>query len=212
VAKARWRLGVALAIGVVAAGIAMVAGGKELSPMIGWDATVLTYVSWAWLTLWRMDPAQTKALAGSEDPTQASTDGLLLFAALASLAAVAVVLVVANSAHGLAKAALAGLAIISVSLSWLLVHTLFTLRYTLLYYRDKPEGGIDFNQHEPPQYSDFAYLAFTIGMTFQVSDTNLQTSGIRSTALRQALLSYLFGAVILATTINLIAGLSGSGG
>jgi uncharacterized membrane protein len=212
VAKARSRLGVALAIGVVAAGIALAAGGKELSPMLGWDATVLTYVSWMWLTLWRMDPAQTKALAAREDPTQASTDGLLLFAALASLAAVAVVLVVANSAHGLAKAALAGLAILSVSLSWLLVHTLFTLRYTLLYYRGKPEGGIDFNQHGPPQYSDFAYLAFTIGMTFQVSDTDLQTSAIRSTALRQAMLSYLFGAVILATTINLIAGLSGSGG
>jgi uncharacterized membrane protein len=65
-----------------------------------------------------------------------------------------------------------------------------------------------FNQNVPSRYSDFAYLAFTIGMTFQVSDTDLKTPAIRSTALRQALLSYLFGAVILATTINPVAGLA----
>jgi uncharacterized membrane protein len=72
-------------------------------------------------------------------------------------------------------------------------------------------GGTDFNQRERPSYRDFAYLALTVGMTFQVSDTNLQTSQIRSTTLRHALLSFLFGAVILAAAISLIAGL-GTGG
>jgi uncharacterized membrane protein len=67
---------------------------------------------------------------------------------------------------------------------------------------------VDFNQDDPPRYADFAYLAFTIGMTFQVSDTDLKTTEIRATALRHALLSYLFGSVILAATINLIAGLA----
>ena len=98
-----------------------------------------------------------------------------------------------------------------MALSWLLVHTVFTLRYALLYYTGR-DGGIDFNQSAPPCYSDFAYLAFTLGMTFQVSDTDLKTPNIRRTALRQALLSYLFGAVILAATVNLIAGLGSSGG
>lgn len=65
----------------------------------------------------------------------------------------------------------------------------------------------NFNQNISPRYLDFAYLAFTLGMTFQVSDTDLETTAIRATALRHALLSYLFGAVILAATINLIAGL-----
>jgi uncharacterized membrane protein len=74
------------------------------------------------------------------------------------------------------------------------------------------DGGIDFNQTTPPRYLDFAYLAFTIGMTFQVSDTDLKTPAIRATALRHALLSYLFGAVVLASTINLIAGLGTGGG
>jgi uncharacterized membrane protein len=86
------------------------------------------------------------------------------------------------------------------------------LRYARLYYLNGSEG-IDFNQKgEQPAYVDFAYLAFTIGMTYQVSDTDLTTRAIRSTALRQALLSFVLGAVILATTINLIAGLSNTRG
>ena len=93
-----------------------------------------------------------------------------------------------------------------MALSWTVVQTVFTLHYARLYY-GHPAGGIDFNQETPPGYGDFAYLAFTVGMTFQVSDTALQTSALRAAALRQALLSYLLGAVILATTINLVAGL-----
>jgi uncharacterized membrane protein len=211
VEKARYRLAIAIAVGLVTAAVTSLSGGAELAPMLGWDLTAVTYISWVWVTVWPMDAGATKDLAGREDPTQASTDALILVAAVASLAAVALVLVLANSAQGASKAALAGLAIVSVGLSWLMLHTLFTLRYALLYYRNRPPGGIDFNQDEPPQYSDFGYLALTLGMTFQVSDTDLQTTAIRATALRQALLSYLFGAVILATTINLIAGL-GSGG
>jgi uncharacterized membrane protein len=94
----------------------------------------------------------------------------------------------------------------SVALSWFLVHTLFTLRYALLY--QSSDGGVDFNQKGSPRYLDFAYLAFTIGMTFQVSDTDIGSSAIRAAALRHALLSYLFGAVILATSVNFIVGLS----
>lgn len=116
-------------------------------------------------------------------------------------------LVEAHSKHGGEKGLLATLAVVSVALSWALVHTLFTLRYASLYYFDE-DGGVNFNQSTPPRYADFAYLAFTLGMTFQVSDTNLETAGFRATALRHALLSYMFGTVILATMINLVAGLS----
>ena len=121
-------------------------------------------------------------------------------------------LITASSGKGGAQDALAGFGVFSVALSWFTVHTLFALRYARLFYLGSP-GGIDFNQKTPPpRYLDFAYLAFTIGMTYQVSDTDLQTPPIRATALRHALLSYLFGAIILATTINLIAGLAGSSG
>jgi uncharacterized membrane protein len=83
------------------------------------------------------------------------------------------------------------------------------LRYARLYYRSGQIGGIDFNEEGPPDYLDFAYVAFTIGLTFQVSDTNLSSKQIRRLALRHALLSYLFGAVIIGLTINVVATLLG---
>ena len=95
----------------------------------------------------------------------------------------------------------------SVALARSVVHTMFTTRYARLYYTGA-QGGISFNEDDPPKYSDFAYLAFTIGMTYQVSDTDLLTKTLRATALRHALPSYLFGVVIIATMINLVAGLS----
>ena len=105
------------------------------------------------------------------------------------------------------------LAVVSVALSWTLVQTLFTLRYAELYYgtgrkAGSKVGGIDFNQSRPPQYTDFAYLATSLGMTYQVSDTALQNHGIRAEALKHSLLSYLFGTIILATTINLVVGVA----
>jgi uncharacterized membrane protein len=205
--RARGRLGLSIAIGLVAAAVAGPAGSWSVAPVVGWDAAAITWLLWVWLTAWPMSAADTKRSAGSEDPTRASSDLILLSAALASLAGVAVVLVLANSAKGWDKAGFAGLALVSVALAWAVVHSVFWLRYALLYYRNDPPGGISFNQDDPPAYADFAYLALTLGMTFQVSDTDLQTSVIRRTALRHALVSYLLGAVILATTINLIAGL-----
>jgi uncharacterized membrane protein len=95
-------------------------------------------------------------------------------------------------------------AILTVLVSWALVHTVFTLRYAHRFY-GTPVGGIDFSSDEAPDFHDFAYLAFTIGMTFQVSDTDLTTNNMRRLALRHALISYLFGAVILAATINVTA-------
>ena len=96
----------------------------------------------------------------------------------------------------------------SVALSWFLIHTLYTLRYAFLYFANS-KAGVDFTQEEDPTYVDFAYLSFTLGMTYQVSDTALRSRGFRLTVLRHTLLSYLFGAVILATVINLVAGLGG---
>ena len=74
-------------------------------------------------------------------------------------------------------------------------------------YYDLPVGGIDYNDDDPPDYRDFAYLALTIGMTYQVSDTDLTARPIRRAALRHALLSFLFGSVIVAVTINIVASL-----
>jgi uncharacterized membrane protein len=158
-----------------------------------------------------MGAQATAAHATREDPTRPDSDVILLSAAVASLVAVGFFLLQASSAKGSSQDILAATGIATVALSWFVVHTVFMLRYALLYYTGH-DRGVDFNQPTPPRYSDFAYLAFTVGMTFQVSDTDLQSPAIRATALRHALLSYLFGAVILATTINLVAGLGSSSG
>lgn len=198
-------------VGVVAAVIAGVLGSWSYAPLVGWDLAVLVFSGWVWAATARMDAPTTQAHATADDPGRASSDLIVLAAAVASLAAVGVVLVQASAATGLAQGLLAGLGVVSVALSWFAVHTLFMLRYARLYYLDSA-GGIDFNQDEKPVYSDFAYLAFTVGMTYQVSDTDLKTHAIRATALRHGLLSYLFGAVILATAINFVVSIAGSGG
>ena len=102
---------------------------------------------------------------------------------------------------------LTALAIGSVALAWLAVHTVWLLRYARLYFTP-PDGGIDFHG-EAPAYADFAYLALTVGMCFQVSDTDLTGKRMRRTALHHALLSYLYGTVIVAVTVNSVAGLLG---
>ena len=207
------RLAVSVVVGISVAVVVLLLllGAASYAPAVGWDAGAVFLLVWVWGTVWPIGSDQTAAHATREDPSRAVTDPLLLTAAVVSLAAVGFFLLQAGSVKGAAQDVLAGVGVATVALSWLVVHTVFTLRYALLYYTGR-DGGIDFSQHTPPRYSDFAYLAFTLGMTFQVSDTDLRTPHIRATALRHALLSYLFGAVILATSINLIAGLASSGG
>ncbi len=159
-----------------------------------------------WLTVWRPDPEATQRRATRLDPSRSLADLLVISAGVAILAAVALALVRAGGTHGGTKAYLLTVVLVSVVFSWMSVHTIFTLIYARLYYGDEP-GGIDFNEPDGPDYLDFAYLAFTIGMTFQVSDTNLTAKLIRRTALRQGLISYLFGAIIVALVINIVASL-----
>jgi uncharacterized membrane protein len=192
---------VGLATGLLVGGL----GSWAYAPAIGWAAASATYLMWVWSVIGGLDPAATKAHARREDPGRASSDVLVLAGTLASFAGVGLILLDASNAQGSAKDAIVALALISIALSWFLVHTLFTLRYAFIYYRDK--AGVDFNEDKQPRYHDFAYLAFTVGMTFQVSDTNLTTEAIRRTVLRQALLSYLLGTIVLSTTINLVASL-----
>ena len=120
------------------------------------------------------------------------------------MGAVAFALVKAGQAVGGMKAYLITVGLLSVMLSWALVHTVFMLRYARAYYAE-PTGGIEFNEKEPPTYIDFAYYAFTIGMTFQVADTNINSKTVRRITLHHALLSYLFGAVLLGLVINVVA-------
>lgn len=199
-------MAVALAAGVATAILSTLLGPWTLAPMIGWDVAALVFVVWTWQAIWWLDPGSTARHAVRDDPTRPTSDLLLLVASVASLVTIGIDLVAASDRSPGAEALQVGLGVFSVVVSWTVVHTVYTLLYARLYYTGAG-GGIDFNDKEPPQYSDFAYLAFTLGMTFQVSDTDLTTKPIRTAALRHALLSYVFGTVIVATTINLVAGL-----
>ncbi len=205
--RRRTRVAMSAAFGVVAVVLAVAFGNWIYAPAIGWDATALVFTGSVWFGIWPLSADTTARRATYEDPSRAASDVLTLCAAVASIAAVILVLVRAHAETGAAKGLLAALGLLTIAVSWLTVHTIFTLRYALLYYTE-PVGGVDFNCDELPSYRDFTYLAMTIGMTFQVSDTNLKSTAIRATALRHALLSYLFGSLILAAAVNLIAGLS----
>jgi uncharacterized membrane protein len=197
------RVVVVLLPAVTAAAVVGRFNGWRYGLLAGWMVGAGAFVAWTLLTLWPMNADQTAAHANRDDPGRGTLDVLVLGAAVASLGAVAILLL--DKADNSAVDAV--LSFGSIVLAWLSVHTVYTTRYAGLYYNGEP-GGIDFNEDDPPQYSDFAYLAFTIGMTFQVSDTNLQTKPIRRTLLRHALLSFLFVAIILGATINLVSGLA----
>jgi uncharacterized membrane protein len=201
------KLLVSFGAGVAGTVAAALAGAGRMAPLSGWDIMALVYGGWTWSTIWPLGAAAAEADANREDPGRHLADLVLLCAAVASLAAVGAVLLGVGGAGGYTKYLMAGLAVVSVSVSWALVHTVYTLKYARLYYSGTP-GGIDFNDTGAPDYHDFAYLAFTIGMTFQVSDTNLQSKQIRRTVLRQAWLSFPLVTVIIATSINLVAGLA----
>ena len=210
VSRTSFRVGASAVIGAMALVLAGAFWNWAYAPALGWDVAAITFCTWIWLVIWPMSSAETAAKARSTDPNRAISDVLMLSACVASIGAVGIVVVGAHAAGGVTAELLAALGLVSVAISWLTVHTIFTLRYALLYYEGH-EGGVDFHQDEPPSYRDFAYMAITVGMTYQVADTDLHATSLRAAVLRHALLSYLFGAVILAATINLIAGLSSTG-
>ena len=169
-----------LTAGAAAAAVTALTGYWVAAPAVGWGVAALTYVAWVWLAIGRFNPAETRAHATAEDPSRATTDLLILAANVASLGAVAAVVVDTHASGGGSRFGGGLLALASVALSWMLVQTLFTLRYAEMYYSTGGKagtavGGIDFNQDGPPQYTDIAYMAISLGMTYQVSDTDLST-------------------------------------
>ena len=198
---------VSLSTGLAAGLVVALLATPRLLPLVSWTVTVLVVLTWVWWISWPQDPEGTKRLAEQESTTK-STDVWLIAAAVASLAVVVAALVQSSSQRGPTAVASVLLSVLSVALSWALVNTVYAFKYARLYYFDEPdEGGVDFKQAAPPAYSDFAYLAFTVGMSFAVSETEPTATHIRRVALGHALLSYGFGTGVLAVAINLVTNL-----
>ncbi len=198
------RIGVAAALGVLA-GLLLTWRDPVAAVLGAWAVAGLVFVGWTWLLVVPMDAEATSEHALREEPGRTTTHAIVLLAALASLGGLVAVLV-GGGLRGDPVATAAVLA--AIVASWGAVHTVFALRYARMYYT-APVGGIDFHQEAPPRYTDFTYVALTVGMSFAVSDTDAGSSAFRRTAQVHALLSYLFGTVIVALTVNLVAGLAG---
>ena len=204
---ARRRILVGFAAAAVATAIAALVGASwSVAVLLGWDALLLVFFIWVWWTVFRKDGAETQKLALAEDDSRAAADIVVLCASITSLIAIFFTLSLATKTNGVHGVFLALLAVGSVILSWAAIQTTFTLMYARLYYGE-PMGGIDFEHDEPPDYRDFAYTAFTVGMTYQVSDTTISQKRVRRVVTRHALLSFVFGTTIIAVAINAVANL-----
>ncbi|MGC0327175.1 putative membrane protein [Streptomyces sp. SAI-170] len=194
------RLAVAVLMGAATGVIVGVLTDAPQGTLTAMAVTELAFVLAGWSVLWPMDADATRRNARRESFRPVAEELVVVLTALGALVAIVVVLLAGDDeGHAAAATALGG-----VFLAWAAVHLMYAARYAYEYY-DTTSGGIDFNSQAPPAYRDFLYFSYNLGMTWQVSDTNVSDSAIRSIVLRHCLLSYVFGTTVLATTINLVA-------
>ncbi|EHB53968.1 DUF1345 domain-containing protein [Mycolicibacterium vinylchloridicum] len=204
------RVAVGVTLGAVVTAVLWRDNGV-LSLLGGCTALGMVFTTWTWLALWRFDSAETQGHAEQEQPLPVVVVTLVLGTAVASLVGVGVLLARSQEvAKGVQDdSGAAWMAVGSVVLAWLTIHTLFALIYAKHYFDPRQPGGIDFNSpdgdEDRPCYKDFFYVAFAVGMSFAISDTNLTSTRMRATALGHGLLSFVFGAIIVASVVNVIA-------
>jgi len=211
-APAVQRVVVAVLAATIAVALAVPLGAPwQFTMLLGWNAAALAFLVLVWVTVSRFSAAQTAAMATLEDSSRRVSHSVLLLASTASLVSVAFGLHRANLADRELRFWMTVSVVAGIAFAWLVVHTVYVLRYAHLYYSGgvgiAQGSGILFPGGAEPDYLDFAYVAFTLGMTFQVSDNAFTTRPLRRAALAHCLLSYVFGAVVVAITINVIAGL-----
>jgi len=208
--RAGRRVVIAFAGGVAVFGLAITKLPWQVAVIVSWISSASIFLGWVWYNVRNADAERTATLATIEDPSRFVAELLIVAASGVSVVGVALALVQANSGGGVARDLIVAVAGICLVVSWTTVNTVYMLRYARLYYGDEP-GSIQFGEKDQrPAYGDFAYLAFTIGMTYQVSDTTLGSPQMRSTALRHALLSFVFVTSVVAMTINIVAQLFSS--
>lgn len=207
--SARRRFFMTASVGLVAGVVAAFFAPWQVSTLIGWDVAAVLTVAWIGTTVGVFDAEQTRRFASREDDSRFSAQFLLLGSGVASLVGVGFDFVKASQTQGTGKGFLVGIGVFTVVASAAVVHTTYALRYAHEYYGVEDIGGIDFKAGPDyqPDYRDFAYVAFTVGMTWQVSDTDITSRRIRRTVLAHALFAYLFGAGLLAASINVVASL-----
>jgi uncharacterized membrane protein len=185
--------------------------------ILTWSSFSFSILLFFWITILTAQPNEVKLIAKKQDSSRTITFIFVLAASLISLFAVILLLRILPDTKQAGYAYHVGFSIFSVVLSWNLIHTVFAIRYTHLYYNLMAEekdmvkehkGGLIFPTNDPPDYLDLVYFSYVIGMTFQVSDIQITSRRIRHLVLFHALLSFLYNTVILALSITIISGLA----
>jgi uncharacterized membrane protein len=184
----------------------------ELALVVTWDAFALVSLLLTWISILTLEPAQICELAQVEDPGRGASLVLVLVGAGAAFLAVLVLLNASMGMQGGDRLQAIGVALSAVALAWLLIHTVFTLRYAHLYYDGAAgEKPIAFPGAEMmPDYLDFAYFAFVIGMTAQTADISIRGRDVRRFALLHGLIAFGYNTAIVAMSIGLLTTLLSS--
>jgi uncharacterized membrane protein len=179
--------------------------------MIGWDTFSLCMIVMSWITFSITTSHQIRELAKAQDSSRIIIFIIALISTFASFLAV-LLLIVAKKEFNTAETFHLIIAIAGMVLSWILIHTIFTLRYAHIFYGDDEEepethaAGLEFPGDKKPDYLDFAYFSFVLGMTFQVSDVQVTSKQFRRLVMLHGILSFGYNTIMIALTINLIAG------
>lgn len=206
--NASQKLVISLIAGLIA-GLIYTKANLGLRVLLGWDITSFLLIGLIWAGFFATKTGETGKQATKQDESRIVSFVFILVAATLNLMGIGLMLI---HKSGVASRLpwMPVFSLLSVCVSWVLIHTLFTLRYAHLYYRDKnlsPEKpGLQFPGDAHPDFFDFAYFSFVIGMTFQVSDVGITSKKIRKVALIQGVLSFMYNTFIVALLINLIAG------
>ena len=187
-----------------------------IQAILVWSSFCFTVLLMLWAIILTTTSAEVRVIAVKQDSSRTIISVFVLFASVVSLFAVIFLMRTLPNPKQAGYSYHVGFAITSVILSWIMIHTIFAIRYAHLYYnllyeermsQKEHKGGLIFPSNDPPDYFDFAYFSFVIGMTWQVSDIQITSRRIRRMVLFHALLSFLYNTVILALTINIISGL-----
>lgn len=204
------KLFICLLIGIIAFVITPTGVKPLVRVMIGWDSFSLLMVAFGWITFFQTTAQQIRVQAKVQDENRVVIFSIVLIATLAGLIAV-IILIITKTENTYQSEMKIPLAVAGMFLSWLLIHTTFTLRYAHIFYgnhREKPDtnaGGLEFPKEDKPDYLDFAYFSFNIGMTFQVSDVEITTKRLRKLVLLHSLISFIYATIMIALTINVIS-------
>ena len=199
------RFGAALALGAIGFGMAPMELPVAGRAVVAWDAFALASLAMIWCVLVTADAGHTRAVAARESPGRVVAFVFVPVAVACSLSAVLLLLSTGMmpTLPPLMRALHVALAIAGVVSAWLLLHTVFTLRYAHLYYADGTGSGLDFPPGSaPPNYLDFAYFGFGIGMTAQTSDVSISGAVLRHTVLLHGLISFVFNTAVVAVSIS----------